>query len=123
VSDDQRPARLVVPAFDAAAFEPYDRYSQPVEGLSWVNVSWDAERSQGSFVLRFEPGASSLPHEHMGYEEFYLVEGELIDNDGTVFRAGDFVSFEPGTIHSSSSPGGCLIVVFMRGPNRLVDET
>ncbi len=120
MSDDRRPERLVISAYDAEAFEPYDRYSQPVEGLSWVNVSWDAERSQGSFLLRFAPGAASLPHEHTGYEEFHVLEGELIDDDGTVFRAGDFVSFEPGSVHSSSSPGGCLLAVFMRGRNRLI---
>ena len=122
MNEKPRPARLVASAYDASAYTPYDRYAQPVEGLSWVNISWDAERSQGSFLLRFEPGAQSLPHEHMGYEEFYVLEGELIDDDGQVFRTGDFVSFEPGTIHSSSAPDGCLIAVFMRGRNRLVEE-
>ena len=123
MSDKPRPARVVASAYDAGAFGPYDRYGRPVSALSWVNVSWDAERAQGSFLLRFEPGGQSLPHEHMGYEEFFVIEGELIDDDGRVFRAGDFVSFEPGTVHSSSSPGGCLLAVFMRGDNRLLDES
>ena len=31
-------------------------------------------------------------------------------------------AFEPGAIHSSASPHGCLIAVFMRGRNRLLEE-
>ena len=44
-----------------------------------------------------EPGAQSVPHMHMGFEEFLMIEGELIDSDGTVFKSGEFVSFEPGS--------------------------
>ncbi|MGH6719807.1 MAG: cupin domain-containing protein, partial [Alphaproteobacteria bacterium] len=54
-------------------------------------------------------------------EEFLVLDGELVDNDGTVFRTGDYVAFQPGTRHVSAAPGGCLLAVFMRGPNRLLD--
>jgi hypothetical protein len=45
-------------------------------------------------------------------EEFLMLDGELVDDDGLVFRAGDFVSYEPGTRHNSRSERGCLIAVF-----------
>ena len=32
------------------------------------------------------PGAKSLKHRHQNYEEFYVLEGELIDADGKVFK-------------------------------------
>jgi hypothetical protein len=45
-------------------------------------------------------------------EEFLILEGELIDSDGRVFKRGDFVSYDAGTRHHSRSERGCLIVVF-----------
>ena len=67
-----------------------------------------------------EPGAKSIPHEHINYEEFYMLDGELVDTDGKVFKKGDIVSFEPGSKHSSYTKNGCLILVFMRSRNRKV---
>jgi hypothetical protein len=46
-----------------------------------------------------------------------MLEGELSDADGKVFKKGDFVSFEPGSTHSSYTKNGCLVLVFMRGIN------
>ena len=37
----------------------------------------------------------------MGFEEFLMLEGELIDPDNKIFKKGDFVTFEPGSTHSS----------------------
>ena len=65
-----------------------------------------------------EPGARSLLHEHNGFEEFLMLEGELIDLDNKVFKKGDFVTFKPGSQHSSYTKEGCLILVFMRGINQ-----
>jgi anti-sigma factor ChrR (cupin superfamily) len=62
--------------------------------------------------MRMLPGAATLPHVHPGFEDFLILEGELVDSDGAVFKAGDFVSYRPGTRHSSCAPRGCLIAVF-----------
>jgi len=45
-------------------------------------------------------------------EEFLILEGELVDDDGAVFRAGDFVSYDAGTHHNSWTETGCVIAVF-----------
>lgn len=115
------PGRRVV-SIDEALFAPYDRYGEAVPGLSWLNVSYDDETGHGTFLIRFAPGSRSLRHEHTGIEEFLVLEGSLVDDDGTVFGAGDFVSFAPGSRHASTAPDGCLIVVFLRGRNRLVEN-
>ena len=47
-------------------------------------------------MVKFEPGGTSEPHIHTGGEHFLIIDGELVDDDGTVFKAGDFVSFAPG---------------------------
>ena len=102
-------------------FIPFDNYGEVVPGMSWHKISYSRENGgQGTYVLKMEPGAKSLPHEHMGFEEFLILEGELTDRDGKIFKKGDFISFEPGSKHSSQTINGCLVLVFMRGINQLL---
>ncbi|MDB9825613.1 cupin domain-containing protein [Candidatus Pelagibacter sp.] len=101
------------------SFEPFDNYGSPVKGMSWHRISYNKENGgQGSYLLKMDPGAKSLSHMHTGYEEFLMLEGELTDPDGKVFKKGDFVTFEPESTHSSHTKDGCLILVFMRGINK-----
>ena len=65
-----------------------------------------------------DPGAKSLPHEHTNYEEFLMLDGELIDSDNKIFKKGNFIIFEPGSSHSSYTKNGCLILVFQRSKNK-----
>ena len=100
-------------------FVPFDNYGIVVPGMSWHKISYDKENGgQGTYVLKMEPGAKSLAHEHTGFEEFLMLDGELIDPDGKIFKKGDFVTFEPGSKHSSLTINGCLVLVFMRGINQ-----
>tara|TARA_B110000008_G_C16563837_1_gene401376 strand:- start:71 stop:418 length:348 start_codon:yes stop_codon:yes gene_type:complete len=102
-------------------FEPFDNYGEVIEGMSWCKISYNKENGgNGTYVLKMEPGAKSLPHEHVGFEEFLMLDGELIDPDGKVFKKGDFVSFQPGSQHSSYTKNGCLVLVFMRGINKAI---
>ena len=61
------------------------------------------------------PNARSNPHEHQGPEEFFILKGDLVDNDGYIYKEGDFVSLSGGSKHYSHSPSGCVIVVTHRG--------
>ena len=101
-------------------FVPFDNYGKPIEGMNWHKISYDKETGQGSYILKMDPGAKTIPHEHVNYEEFYMLEGELIDADGKTFKKGDIVTFEPGTTHSSYTKKGCLILVFMRSRNKKI---
>ena len=102
-------------------FEPFDNYGSVVSGMSWYKISYDRKSGgQGTYVLKMVPGAKSLPHKHTGYEEFLMLEGELIDPDGKIFKKGDFITFEPGSTHTSYTNNGCLILVFMRGINEQI---
>lgn len=80
--------------------------------MSWLPVSDGKETGRGSYLMRMQPGATTIEHEHPGFEEFLVIEGELIDSDGTVFTAGEFVSFRPGSRHWSRTEAGCLLAVF-----------
>jgi anti-sigma factor ChrR (cupin superfamily) len=96
---------------DQRAFLPYDLEGPVQPEMAWLPVSYDRASQRGSYLMRMAPGAATLPHEHPGFEDFLVLEGDLIDSDGTRFVAGDFVSYRPGTRHSSRSEGGCLIAV------------
>ena len=100
-------------------FKPFDNYGVTVPGMSWHKISYDKQNGgYGTYLLKMEPNAKSLHHIHTGYEEFLMLEGELTDLDGKIFKKGDFVTFEPGSTHSSHTKEGCLILVFMRGINK-----
>ena len=102
-------------------FIPFDNYGVTVPGMSWHKISYNKENGgQGTYILKMEPGAKSLPHEHIGFEEFLMLDGELVDPDGKIFKKGEFISFEPGSKHSSHTINGCLVLVFMRGINQLL---
>ena len=54
----------------------------------------------------------TIAHDHAGMEEFLILEGDLVDSDGTTFGPGDFVSYDAGTHHNSWTEAGCLLAVF-----------
>ena len=107
---------------NAGDFRPYDRYGDELPGLTWLPLSLDSATGVDLFLLRFEPGAQSMPHEHMAAEQFLMMEGTLTDCDGHVFRAGEFARFEPGSTHHSHSVDGCLILVILQARNRTIDS-
>ena len=72
-------------------------------------LSIDEDRN-GCYIMRMEAGAETIAHTHEGMEDFFILEGELIDDDGVLFKAGDFVSYKPGTRHNSRTETGCLLI-------------
>lgn len=102
----------------AEHFRPDERYGRPLPGITRLPLSHDRASGHDVYLIRFAPGAKSLPHEHAGPEEFLVLEGELVDSDGKVLKAGDFVHYEAGSKHHSVSPDGCLLLVILRQPNR-----
>jgi len=93
-------------------FQTYDLEGPVQPEMSWLPVSYSRESGRGSYLMRMQPGAVTIEHDHPGYEEFLVIEGELIDSDGAVFKAGDFVSFAPNTRHWSRTETGCVLAVF-----------
>jgi anti-sigma factor ChrR (cupin superfamily) len=105
------PGRKVVNAYTT----PFREYAMegPVQPeMSWLPVSYDETTGHGTYLMRMEPGAVTIAHDHAGMEEFLIIEGDLVDSDGTRFGPGDLVSYEGGTHHNSSTEKGCLIAVF-----------
>ena len=105
-------------------FRAYNRYGKTLSGVKWLPLSGGAEVGKEVYLIRFDPGSRSHPHIHHGSEEFLVLDGELTDDDGMVFRTGDFVRFAPGSEHSSFSEEGCtLLVILAGGTNQPVPTT
>ena len=96
-------------------FEPFVNQHGVADGLAYQH---DRDRPLGSgfHLYKMEPGYTTIPHQHNGNEEFFIVSGDLTDNDGTVYRAGDLVWMKDGTQHCSYSEHGCVIVVYLPEP-------
>ena len=67
-------------------WEILDQPGLPGEDVWWYNLSYDPEIGQGSYLYKMGPGARSNPHEHEGPEEFFILEGDLVDNDGYIYK-------------------------------------
>ena len=107
---------------DNLNFEPFNKYGEQIKGWQWHKISFDEKTNFGTYVSKLDPGTKTIPHIHTGNEEFLILDGELIDSDGTIFKKGDFISYEPNTKHSSFTKKGCLILTFMRGHNNQIKE-
>ncbi len=92
------------------------------EQVWWKNVSFDEVTGQGSYLMKMAPGTRSNPHIHHGAEEFFVLEGNLTDDDGFSYRSGDFVSLAAGSSHFSRTEAGCLLVVTHRGATESIQE-
>ena len=115
-------SKRIITNFNNLDFKPFDKYGEPVKGWSWHKITFDEKTNFGTYISKLDPGTKTLPHKHTGNEEFLILEGELIDSDGTIFKKGDFISYQPNSSHSSFTEKGCLILTFMRGQNNLIKE-
>ena len=104
-----------VATFDKAGFVKMEMPGLPDEDVWWKNVSYDQKTGLGSYLMTMAPGTRCNPHRHNGPEEFYIIEGDLEDCDGHMYRAGDFVSLGGGSAHFSVSHSGCKLIVTHRG--------
>lgn len=118
---EEPPPRQVINWQDAD-FTGYSLQGELQKDISWCNISYDSRSGTGFFLVRFEPGAVSIAHEHLGFEEFVVLSGELVEFDGTVYGPGACVSLAPGTRHFTRSPQGATVAVFVRGGFRTLPE-
>jgi quercetin dioxygenase-like cupin family protein len=95
-----------------AKFAPWDPEGITERGTHILQLNPNQPRGVGFYFYKMEPGASSAPHRHGGAEEFVILEGEIHESDGTIFRAGDVVWLAAGTEHNSYAPNGAVIAVY-----------
>lgn len=94
----------------SAAWETYDMDGPVQPEIDLLRLSYDPETRDGSYMMRMQPGAATIAHTHTRREEYIILEGSLIESDGAVLKAGDYVIYEPGTRHNSRTEEGCLLL-------------
>ena len=107
----QRADRRIV-ATGTAPTVVYDMEGPAQPEIGLINLSYDRARGEGAYFMRMSPGSVTVAHTHAGFEDFLILEGEVIESDGTVLRAGDVVSYAPGTHHNSRTETGCVLIGF-----------
>ncbi len=72
-------------------------------------------------LVRMQPGAVLPDHEHVDFEQSYVLEGSLVDDEGEA-AAGGYVWRPAGSRHSAHAPDGALILSFFLKPNIFYDR-
>ncbi len=91
-------------------FGPYDFEGPLQEDMSLLKLSYDHEARQGAYMIRMEPGAETIRHVHKRREEYLILEGDLVESDGTVLGPGDYVIYASGSEHNSRTVNGCFLI-------------
>ena len=111
------PADRVVANIHTDAFTPFLTEDGQTDGeVLQVN---GGRTGYGFHVYRMSPGQTTIAHEHVGDEEFLLIDGDLTDHDGYEYRPGDIVCLKSGTVHNSFSRNGCVLAVYLPGAKDL----
>ena len=120
-SENLKMKKRLINKISKLKLKPFTRYGKPIPKLNWFPINFDKKTGYGSYFLKFKAGGKSYKHKHLGLEEFLVLKGSLKDSDNTIFKVGDFVTFQPGSSHFSSSRKGCSLLVFTRGKNKIIE--
>lgn len=99
-----------------ATYEPFVYPDGVALGDAVLQLDAEKPLGEGFHVYRMPAGMKTRAHRHNGHEQFLVLEGELIESDGTVLKPGDMVFYGDGTEHHSYTPNGCLLAVHIAGP-------
>jgi anti-sigma factor ChrR (cupin superfamily) len=80
----------------------------------------DKERGMLTALIRWSPGSKLPMHEHLDFEQSFVLEGSLCDHEGEC-KAGDYVWRPPGSSHRAWSPDGCLLLAIFLAPNKFLE--
>lgn len=113
-----RDAGRIVVNIGTTNFKPYMVGGREMPGESFLQLDDTFPAGAGFYIYRMAPGVATIPHEHTCHEQFLVLDGELIDHDGYVYKKGDFVLLKEGTIHNSRTETGTTLAIFVREAER-----
>ena len=72
----------------------------------------DRPNNRMTAMFRMAPGTDYPEHVHNGFEECYVLEGELHVGDDIVMHAGDYQRADGGSEHARQwTERGCVLLV------------
>lgn len=90
-------------------------------GIEMKTLLRDSDTGLQTLLMRMAPGAELPDHEHRQLEQTFVLEGSLVDEQGTV-TAGNYVWRPAGSRHSARAPDGALLLGFFLKPNKFADD-
>ncbi|MFI9309316.1 cupin domain-containing protein [Streptomyces triculaminicus] len=106
---------LTTEGLDALEWETWTEPGRSGVELHRLYVT-DDTRPGSALVTRMRPGAHGDLHEHLGYELVFVLEGELVNDNGDRYTAGDLIVEEPGSVHQVSTEKGCVLLGVRAAP-------
>ncbi len=91
----------------------------PCEGIEMKVLMEDEETGMMTALFKWAPGSKLTFHEHVELEQTFVLEGSLVDDEGTVF-AGNYVWRPAGSRHDAWAPDGALILSMFLKPNKFL---
>lgn len=95
-----------------ADYYTYDFAGPALEGVYQLDLSYDQATGHGAYMIKMEPGTITTKHVHQLREEYLILEGDIIESDGTVLGPGDYIIYQPGSEHNSRTEKGALLIGF-----------
>lgn len=92
----------------------------PFPGLTTKQLFVDGSTGNVTSLIRMKPGAVYPPHRHFGLEHCYVLEGDLVFDDHTLY-AGDYEVAPDSTDHSPvTTRHGCLLLIMNNQRDQLL---
>ena len=108
-------ARTILRASDGA-WEPTG-----VAGVEVRRLFLDAANDRVTMLVRMAAGTAYPAHRHGGFEECYVLQGDLLVGD-TRMHPGDYQRVEGGSLHGvQSTAAGCLLLITSSLHDELLD--
>jgi quercetin dioxygenase-like cupin family protein len=85
---------------------------QPTEDKKfWIKPLYeDVDKGEKTLLMKVDPGAFAPRHAHDDFEQFFVLEGSLFDEEQTM-KAGDYVCRAPGAMHTAGSEEGAIVLL------------
>jgi anti-sigma factor ChrR (cupin superfamily) len=77
----------------------------------------DPQTGLQTVLTRMAPGAVLTDHMHVEVEQTWVLEGSLVDHEGTA-TVGNFVWRPAGSRHTATAPEGALLLGIFQKPNQ-----
>lgn len=91
-------------------------------GVSYKKLFADQQRAYITTLLRLQPGATYPTHQHGGYEECLVLEGDVRSGEVRL-RRGDYQRMTGGSLHHAlQTDAGCLLLIIASEENEMVPE-
>ncbi|WP_441245308.1 cupin domain-containing protein [Kitasatospora sp. McL0602] len=96
----------------------WDHWVQPGRAGTDIHEIYttDGHQMATAQLIRFGAGAHGDLHEHLGYELMFVLQGELVNDNGDRYRVGDLVIEEPGSVHQMTTETGCTLLGIREAP-------